>query len=93
MRPEISDIVTYRDSNGVDHNAFVTAVHGQEESPALNVAFVSADEKRHDGYGRAIQRATSIPHASYRSVTGICWRRVGEEMPEMPAPGPRVMRR
>jgi hypothetical protein len=93
MKPQICDIVTYRDSQGEEHNAFVTAVHGDGETPAINVAYVSSDEKKHDGYGRVVQRATSILHASMRSVTGICWRRVGEEMPEMPEPAPRAVRR
>lgn len=93
MRPEIGDTVTYRDSQGIEHNAFVTAVHGSDATPALNLAYVSSDEKKCDGYGRVIQRATSIVHASQRSVTQISWRRVDEEMPEMPVQEPSSARR
>lgn len=92
-RPAIGDTVTYRDSQGVDHPAFVTTVHGQDKTPAINVAFLSRDEKDHDGYGRAIRRATSVLHASQRSITGLCWRWPTEDMPPMPEPAPRQVRR
>ena len=92
-RPEVGDVVVFRNSQGLDLKALVTMVHGQDKTAAINLAFVSRDEKDHDGYGRAIRRATSIVHASQRSITGICWRHAGEEMPEMPASEPTTRRR
>ena len=54
---EISDVVTYRDENRVDHQALVCAVHG----PAcINVAYLSADEAKRDSYGRQVEHASSV---------------------------------
>lgn len=53
----VADVVTYKDENGVDHNALVTAVHSQE---CINVVYLSDDATKRDPNGRQIERASSV---------------------------------
>jgi hypothetical protein len=41
---------------------------------SLNVVFASGDENKVDGYGRQLERATSIPHESSQAAPGNFWR-------------------
>lgn len=60
--PAVGDIVTYVDEHAVPHKAIVTANWGGTNNPdtAINVVYVTGDEKRTDQYGRQIERACSV---------------------------------
>lgn len=91
-KPEIRDVVTYRDSLGDEHRAFVTAAGGEGPNPPINLVYVSSDTKKLDGYGRATLHATFVRHASERMLRGICWRRCDEELGPEPAAEPHKPR-
>ena len=57
----VGTTVTYVDEVSVEHDALVTAVWGQEFGVgAINLVYVSSDEKKDDPYGRQIERASSV---------------------------------
>lgn len=92
-KPEIRNVVIFRDSHGNEHPSFVTAIHGEGETPLINLAFITSDPTKLDAYGRQLFRGTSIRHASDRPPTGICWRFPHQELGPEPEPGPRHIRR
>lgn len=58
-------------------NAIVTAVWGyagMTNLPLINLVAVSLDDKKTDGYGRQIERYTSVMHKAQSSVHGYYWR-------------------
>lgn len=92
-KPEVQYAVIFRDSRGLEHLSLITAVHGEGETPLINLVFVTSDTLKLDAYGRATLHATSIRHASDRPPTGICWRWPSEELGPEPEPAPRHVRR
>lgn len=77
-KPKVGDRVMYHDPKGNPFNALVTTVWSQTENPLVNLVFVSGDENRQDGFGRQLERATSVGHKS-GGVHGYYWRRPDEE--------------
>ena len=82
----VGDLVIYRDAKGKDHQALVTTVfHGgqtweeycslYQTVPMVNLIFVSSDESRTDGYGRQIERETSVQFGGNQvpKNLGRCW--------------------
>ena len=75
---QVGDCVVFVDPKRIKHDALVTAVWGQEvydqEPPALNLIFVSADEKETDSYGRQTKHESSVVHESYqKEAKANCW--------------------
>ena len=79
LHPKVGDAVVFCDPRNVDRMALVTAVHGTQPNPALNLVIVSGDETRQDSFGRQIERPSSACHASMQSAHGYYWRRLHEE--------------
>jgi hypothetical protein len=70
-KPQHGDVLVYVDPHREEHNALVTAVHGDK---CVNLVYVSTDESKHDSYGRQIQRETSCVHRSLQQARGNFWR-------------------
>lgn len=75
---KIGDPVTYVDPQREPRPALVTAIHpgmnpGQNAEPGVNLVFVSDDKERRDGYGRQIERATSVVHKTAQPAHGNYW--------------------
>jgi len=77
-RPKVRDHVIFHDSLGVAHDAIITAAWDQDamiEYPYVNLVVVSSDETKQDGYGRQIERYTSLGHgAANGACHGHYWR-------------------
>jgi hypothetical protein len=75
---DVGDCVIFHDEHGVPRPALVTAVHGSitapDSVPCINLMFVSADPARTDGYGRQVERRTSLVHAAQQSAGGQYFR-------------------
>lgn len=80
---QVGDPVVFVNALGIEHRALATALWGTFEEgdpshgtpiPSLNVVFVSNDPDKHDTYGRQIERATSVVHASLQAAHGMSWR-------------------
>lgn len=73
--------VRFVDSLGVEYQALLTEVHGEGllpptegyPPPCVNLLHVSGDEAKRDGYGRQIERLTSVPHKDGTSAHGFYW--------------------
>lgn len=79
MAVKIGDVVTFIDTHRVEHQAIVTQLHdaGMPEvypTPAINLLYVSKDDTRTDGYGRQIERASSVPHEGSNTAKAYCWK-------------------
>jgi len=73
--PKVGDHVIFVDPVSKKRDALVTAVWGPEDgTPAINIVLVHTDEKREDGYGRQMDRITSVVHESSQSAHGNFWR-------------------
>lgn len=71
----VGDHVLFTDEYRRDHDALVTAVHGDPyKTPAVNLLFVAKDEERTDQYGRQIERSSSVVHIQNQSARAMCWR-------------------
>jgi len=75
--------VVYCDHVGVEHDALVTAVWGENSfedgsGPALNVVYVTNDDTKTDSYGRQIERDTSVIHHDGQPAPGNWWKLKGE---------------
>ena len=57
--PTLGVTVKFHDTSGMVHDALVTAVHNAR---MVNLVIVSSDETKTDGYGRELERATSVPY-------------------------------
>lgn len=84
--PEIGTPVIFCDEHSKDHNALVTCIHadretwGYEQGPTINIVHVSSDETKKDGYGRQIERRSSVCHGKMPGmVQGMYWRYPDEE--------------
>lgn len=70
----IEDFVIYVDSKGREHNALVTSVNGpSDQTPSVNLVYISKDEERNDSWGRQIERDSSVVHESNQSAHGRYW--------------------
>lgn len=69
----IGQTVVYVDPHGEEHDALVVNTFGPGAS-AINVAFVSGDDHRQDGFGRQIERQSSVVHQSMQSAHGNYWK-------------------
>jgi len=77
---EIGSVVLFVDNRYQVHEALVTAIHGNpKEKPCINLVYVTKDDSRQDGYGRQIDRETSVVHISNNSAGGYCWQFGDEE--------------
>jgi len=66
--------VRYYDEHGKEHEALVTAVWGQpDQTPAINVVYVTSDETKRDPYGKQIERETSVVFSDNQSAHGRYW--------------------
>lgn len=74
--PEVGDYVVYYNPVGKPHSALITAVWGPT---MVNVVYISSDGSRTDGYGRQMERATSLGHKSTSQVHGQYWAYADEE--------------
>jgi len=79
--PEIGSAVIYVDPNGEARHAIATTVwssveayKGTTRQPGINLVVVSLDPSKEDGYGRQIERATSVVHKSKQAAPGNFWR-------------------
>ncbi len=74
---DIGAPVTFVDRVGIERPAIVTAVWGPSDGPrkpSINVVIVSNDESKTDGYGRQIERETSVPHQNEQAAHGYYWK-------------------
>lgn len=72
---EIGNHVRFVDEDHQEHNALVTAVHGNpNDNPTINLLYVSSDESQYDQYGRQIIRKSSVPHQSRTTANGYLWK-------------------
>lgn len=76
----IGDHVKVVDEQGRLHDGLVTQQWGapgrvlkDDERPAINVAFISADEDKMDPFGRQIERLSSCTHKNYQGAPGRYW--------------------
>jgi len=69
----IADAVLFVDPHGQEHDALVTAVHGTDEYPSINLVFGTLDDALTDQYGRQISRYTSVVHRSKQAAHGMYW--------------------
>lgn len=76
---DIGAHVTYVDEKGQQHDALVTTWWGLEHykasgsEPGCNLVFVSADETKHDQYGRQTEHRTSVCHKGVQPAYGSLW--------------------
>lgn len=82
-QPCVGEAVHYHDSTSLLHNAIITAVWS---NICVNVVVVSADENKTDGYGRQIERYTSLMKGSISKAPGNYWRFIEDEPNEPVAP-------
>lgn len=62
------------DEDRKEHDALVTAIHGQpEHTPAINLVFVAASNGS-DQYGAQKRNESSVTHCTDNSAGGRCWR-------------------
>lgn len=73
--PKIGSHVIVCDSTAKQHDALVTANwgYGKNDTPAINVVYVTDDESKTDSYGHQIERMTSVTHKSNQSAPGYWW--------------------
>ena len=74
MTLQIGDVIIYIDPVKKEHNALVTAIHGDAEAKSsINLILISDDENKGDEYGRQLERQTSIVHRDNQSAGANCW--------------------
>lgn len=76
IAPLLGGAVKFHDPSGVAYDALVTAVHN---SRVINLVIVSKDDAKTDGYGRELERATSVPHKSMTQANSYYFRFPDEE--------------
>jgi hypothetical protein len=70
----VEDTVIYIDSHRKPRRALVTKVWNSVGNlPGCNLVVVCDDESKTDGYGRQIERFTSVVHLSQNAAKGWCW--------------------
>lgn len=77
---KVGDSIIFTDRFGKDANALIVTAWGKGNA-ALNLVHVSLDESKTDnaGYGRQIERQSSVVHKSSQGAHGNYWRRLDEE--------------
>lgn len=70
---KVGQVVKYRDENGKDHDALITAIHGTTGTDSVNLVYVSEDESRTDSYGQQMIRDCSVVHADFQNANGKFW--------------------
>jgi len=79
---EVRDVVRFFDTDGVEHKALVTAVHGtptDEFKPCVNLVYVASEEDKKDPYGRQLLRASSVAHARQTRLRGYSYLLMSED--------------
>jgi len=76
IAPVLGAVVKFHDPSGAAHDALVTAVHNAK---VVNLVIVSKDDAKTDGYGRELERATSVPHKSMTHAYSYYFRFLEEE--------------
>lgn len=86
---KIGDSVVWIDSVKREHPALITNVFGTPSRgtkivdgtsveitlyPAVNLVLVSSDETKGDGYGRQIERQTSVLHIGVNPAAAFGWK-------------------
>lgn len=70
------DHVVFVDDRGVEHDALLTAIHGEgTATPSVNVVYVLKENNMHDDYGQQIGRKTSVVHQANQFAQGMYWRK------------------
>lgn len=75
----IGSLVKYVDEHSVERDALCTQQWGQGEydeaigGPAINIVFVSLNEKETDQYGRQTKHETSVVHRAKQGAPGKFW--------------------
>lgn len=77
MEPKIGDAVVFVDDRRQERDALLTDVHGGpgDETPSVNLVYVSSDADRKDAHGRQFERESSVVHEEHQSAGGMYWRR------------------
>lgn len=72
---EVGASIIFIDAHSVRRPALVTKWWGDGKfnPPGCNLVIVSDDENQSDGYGRQIQRHTSVVYKTMQSAPGWCW--------------------
>ena len=65
--------VVWYDPYGRAHDALVTNVWGEGDTPSINVVVVNLEDGQTDQYGQKIQRETSVVHRSSQHAHGRFW--------------------
>lgn len=74
MTLQIGGHIIFVDSNRKEHDALITAIHGDPQyKPAINLVYVAA-ENGSDCYGAQKKNETSITHWNDNSAHGNCWK-------------------
>jgi hypothetical protein len=73
LSPRIGEVVVWHDEHGLPHDALITNVHGEGDTPSINVVVVNDDKAQTDTYGRKIQRETSVVHKVNQYANGRWW--------------------
>ncbi len=81
QKVEAGMCVLFFDSLGHQHNALITAVHGESKEnedgtkyhPSVNLCFVSSDINIADAYGRQMARSSSVCYQDNQSAHGMYW--------------------
>ena len=72
---KISDCVIFVDEVGVEHDALLTAIHGDPANfPSVNLLYVSPNTTETDQYGRQIKRESSVVYQTSQGAHGNYWR-------------------
>lgn len=69
--------VIYTDEFGKDHDALVTSSFGGDFPPeqhAINLVYISDEEKETDPYGRQLKRQSSVVPKANQPAHGRYWR-------------------
>lgn len=76
---KIGDAVVFCDPMGNDHEALITANHGNTPISCVNLVWVSDNEAETDTYGRQIKRESSCQHQGPSTAHGNYFRFSDEE--------------
>jgi len=80
MRLSIGSHVVFIDTHYQEHEALITAIHGDPASkPCVNLLYVSKQTGKQDQYGQQIERPSSVVHIKDNTAGGYCWKFPGEE--------------
>jgi len=69
----VGQAVKFVNERGVEHDALVTEVGGDDVNPCINLMFVSTNKEKMDSYGRQIERHSSVVHKLLQSAQVMYW--------------------